>query len=462
LIQSLALVAGTAGWAAACAGDNGLTPPGPEFRGVEIQPNPRNTISARAAIDALLYDSAFVRYWRAGEAPRSSPRYAFDGGTEVVVPVLALDTVATYFIETNLILGDSVIAAVDTSEFVSGSLPNWIPATVPQGSDTTPGFLTLSYPDGPVIIDNTGKVVWYRFFPNGVLNSFQAHADGRFTVLGLGDTVNQFHVLDELGEETGTLSCVAYETRFHDLLVLADGSAWMLCDETRTMDLSSLGGVDTARVMGTVVQHLGVDGQVLFEWNSFDHFAITDLAAGERMGPNVNFTHGNGIALDIDGNLLLSFRSLNEVTKVNTATGNVMWRFGGLRNEFTLLNDPKGSFERQHGVRLSAPGQIQMLDNGTGAPSRFVRYLINPAARTALLIVQFIDTPTTFTAVGGATQYYGNGHALVTFGRAGRVIEVDEAGNRAWELTGIDGVYVFRAQRISSLYATERAAQLEP
>ena len=438
--------------ATAACGEHVVSPPGPEFRSVEAQANPHNTISARAVVNALLYDSAFVRYWKAGETPRRSPAYAFDGSTTLTVPVLGLDTTTTYLIETNLILGDSVIAAVDTSEFTSGGLPAWIPTAAAQGSDTTPGFLTLSYPDGPVIVDNAGTVVWYRYFPNGVLNSFQAHANGRYTVLGLDDTTNAFRVLDELGDEVDTLRCIGYGTRFHDLLVLADGSAWMLCDETQTMDLSAFGGVDTAQVTATVVQHVDEDGQVLFEWHAFDHFDITDMPAADRTGAAVNFTHGNGVALDRDGHLLLSFRSLSEITKVDATTGDVMWRFGGLRNEFALLNDPKGSFERQHGLRPAGPGQIQFLDNGVQAPSRLVRYLMNPTARAALLTMQFIDAPTTFTFVGGTTQYHANGHATVAFGRAGRVVEADEAGNRAWELTGIEGLYVFRAQRIESLY----------
>jgi hypothetical protein len=321
------------------------------------------------------------------------------------------------------------------------------------GTDTTPGYLALSFPDGPVIVDNSGTVVWYKYFPNGTLNSFQAHANGRYTVLGLDDPALTFHVLDELGEEVGGLSCMGYETRFHDLLVERDGSAWLLCDDTRQMDLSALGGVDTARVMGTVVQHLAADGTLQFEWSVFDHFDITDLPADARGGPNVNFTHGNGITRDHDGQLLLSFRSLSEVTKVDTASGAVIWRFGGLRNQFMILNDRKGGFQRQHGVRHAGPGSIQLLDNGDAAPSRLVRYLLNPAAATALLTVEFIDAPETFTPVGGGTQYLaGTGHGLVTFGRAGRVIEVDEAGNRAWGLIGIEGTYVFRAQRIPSLY----------
>jgi len=209
-------------------------------------------------------------------------------------------------------------------------------------------------------------------------------------------------------------------------------------------------------VMGTVLQHLSAEGALLWEWNAFDHFEITDLPAADRTGPNVNFTHGNGLGFDDDGNLILGFRSLSEVTKVNRTTGEVMWRLGGLQNEFTFLNDPKGTFEHQHGVRLAGPGQIQLLDNGLAMPSRLARYLINPTTLTVLMEWQFVDAPDTWTLVGGSTQYHPDGHATVSFGRAGRVIEVDQAGNRVWELTGLDGMYVFRAQRLGSLYTAGR------
>lgn len=425
--------------------------PQPTFHESVVSENPINTLSAKVEINASLFDSAFVRYWQAGGQVGVTPHFPFGSDTSVVVPVLGLDTASSYFLETNLVVA-GIAAPFDTATFSSGSLPTWIPNAVAVGTDTTPGFLALSYPDGPVIVDNTGRVVWYASLPNGVLNSFQAHEDGSYTILGARDSVGLFRVLNDLGEEIGQIGCVGFETRFHDLRILAESDYWISCNDTRTMDLSSMGGVDTAQVTATVIQHVSPNGALLFEWKAFDHFAITDLELGGRIGPNVNFTHGNGIEFDADGNLLLSFRSLNEITKVNATTGDVMWRFGGIRNQFTLVNDSKGSFEQQHGLRRSGPGQIQFLDNANGPPSRFVRYLIDEATMTATLVLDFRDAPDTWTTVGGSTQYYDNGHGLVSFGRAGRVVEVDAAGNRAWELTGIDSVYVFRAQRINSLY----------
>ncbi len=430
-------------------------PPDPYFSSAVVTENPHNTISAVTVVVATGYDSAFVRFWREGSPAAQSPRYAFNGDSIVRVPVLGLDTATTYSVETSLVLGGTG-QVVDTADFTSGSLPGWIPVTGAQGTDTTPGFVALSYPDGPVIVDNTGKVVWYRLFPGGVLNSFHVHPNGRYTILGRDDTTSAFHVWDELGDEMGTIACLGFATRFHDVRVMSEGDYWILCDETRRMDLSGVGGVDTADVTATVLQHIGGDGNLLFQWNAFDHFEITDQPEQDRTSPGVNFTHGNAIDFDQDGNVLLSFRSLNEITKVDVATGAVMWRLGGLANQFTIEDDPNDSFVRQHGLRTSSPGTIQFLDNGNGAPSRLVRYTIDETTMTATLTLDFRDSPTTFTPVGGGTDYLPNGHALVSFGRAGRVVEADEAGGRAWELTGIDGVYVFRAQRITSLYPQER------
>ncbi len=439
---------------AACTSDEtGPHPPtGPKFISDTVLANPNNTISAEVVVKATKYDSAFVRYWKAGGSTGQTPAYAFGPDSVVRVPVLGLDTASAYSLEVSIVIAGQSPTAVDTAQFTSGSLPAWIPAPTAQGTDTTPGYLAMALPEGGIVVDNTGKVVWYKTFPGGVLNSFMVQANGFYTIAASSEVPARHHVLDVLGNEVNVLQCAGFPSRYHDLLVEADGNYWIMCDDLRTLDLSGIGGFPDAQVTGTVIQHISAGGQLLFEWNSFDHFQLTDLPALDRSGPAVNFTHGNGLAVDSDGNLLASFRSLSEITKINSSTGAVIWRMGGLQNQFTFLNDSKGFFERQHGLRRGGPGTIQLLDNGLGAPSRFVRYLVNEQTHTALLVMEFLDSPTTFTMVGGSTQYYPSGYSLVSFGRAGRVVEVDPAGNRAWELTGIDNLYVFRAQRFRSLY----------
>ena len=439
---------------AACSDDHkgGTAPNLPVYLGAAADSNPNNTVSSIVTVRAAGYDSAFVRFWLAGPDTTVTPAGGFALDSSARVPVLGLDTASSYTMEVNLVrIGEPVVAA-DTLTFASGSLPAWIPQMGVLGTDTTPGYLLLSLPDGGVAIDNGGRVVWYRYRPGGVLGSWSAQRNGLYSWLGATDS-SGYYLYDNLGEEVGRVSCVGFKTRFHDVLIQQDGSAWIMCDDERVMDLTAVGGVNPATVTGTVIQHLDPAGQLLFEWNTFDHFQMTDLPLADRTGPSVNFTHGNAIDLDRDGNLIVSFRSLNEITKINSATGAIIWRFGGLNNQFTIVNDPKGSFERQHGVRVANPGELQFLDNGASIPSRFVRYLLNPVAGTATLVMAFIDSPTTFTNVGGGTQHYTNGNSIVSFGRAGRVVEVDPAGNRAWELTGVDGTYIFRVQRFGSLYS---------
>lgn len=441
--------------AAACTvgcGDSPVDPSGPSpiFYRATAAASPVNNLSAIVTVEAARYDSAALSYWRDNEPPRRTPAYPFDGDSTVRIPVLGLGASSNYSIETVLFV-KSAGEAVDTAEFISGPMPAWIPTIGAQGVDTTPGLVALSLPDGPVIVDNLGQVLWYAYMPGGALNSFQAHRNGRYTLLATSG-FTPYKVLNILGEEVGSIECQGYRTRFHDVMVRAGGDYWIMCDDDRTLDLTSTGGQPQALVTGTVIQHISAAGQLLFQWNAFDHFQITDLPAEDRNGVNVNFTHGNALNLDVDGNLIASFRSLSEITKINITSGEIMWRFGGLANEFAVSNDPKGAFQRQHGVRLAGPGQIQLLDNRLIAPSRMVRYLLNPVAKTALLVMSFEDAPATFTMVGGSTEYYPNGHALVSFGRAGRVVETDAAGNRAWELTGLEGIYVFRAERIIDLY----------
>jgi hypothetical protein len=237
------------------------------------------------------------------------------------------------------------------------------------------------------------------------------------------------------------------------VLVEPDGSYWLMCDETLVMDLSGVGGVPGAVVTGTVVQRIDAAGGLAFEWSPFDHFDITDVDAEARSGATVNWTHGNAIDLDADGNLLVSFRSLSEITKIDTRSGAVLWRMGGLRNEFTFSN-PGPPFLRQHGMRV-ANGEIVLLDNfGEAGGSRAERYALDEAGRTARLTGVYAPTAATRASLGGTTQSLLDGHTLVAFGDGGVLQEFDTKGAVVWQIDGNAG-YVFRAQRIRSLYHPE-------
>ena len=309
-----------------------------------------------------------------------------------------------------------------------------------------------------IVIDRTGRVVWYKQFPSGGPGlNFMAQPNGRYVGrLITADTsdVDPMVDVDAAGFIRRQMRCVGRPLRFHDMIVdPADDSWWIMCDETRTMDLTAIGGSASAKVTGTVVQHVTSAGTLLFEWNPFDHFQVNDADPTVYQGTsNVNWTHGNSLALDTDGNLLVSFRSLSEITKINTQTGAVIWRMGGVRNQFTFTGAAGFGYARQHNIRVIGPNAFIILDNIGSADSRFERYTVDPIGKVATLQQSYTAVPNVQTALGGSVQQEAADRFLVSFGTQGRVEEFDLAGTLLWKINGNPG-YVFRAQRITSLYA---------
>jgi hypothetical protein len=220
------------------------------------------------------------------------------------------------------------------------------------------------------------------------------------------------------------------------------------------MNLSAVGGVANAQVMGTVIQHVSAAGDVLFEWSPFDHFDVdlSILETADVATPVINWTHGNALDVDGDGNLLVSFRNLSEVTKIDTRTGAVVWRMGGARNQITLEHSAAPAFARQHGLRATSGGQLTLLDNlGNPAGSRAERYAIDDTRRVAHMSGSYASPAGLVAQIGGSTQSLADGHTLVSFGNGDGVEEYDAQGNVVWRILGDTG-YIFRAERIRSLY----------
>jgi hypothetical protein len=395
-----------------------------------------------------------VRYGTGPTLDRVTPAVPVLGDS-AVIPVLGLLPGAAYTLRV-VAFGAGQAVSGDASAFTTDTLPADLPRYVAGGADPSPGFVSFSAGAYGVVIDNSGRVVWYRRFTPGPGLNFQPQPNGRYVAhppMGGGAVVAPWVEVDLLGNVTRTFGCArGLQSRFHDLIAEPDGGYWILCDETRTMDLTALGGFADAQVMGTVVQHVSPSGTLLFEWSPFDHFELTDLEASSRVGQNVNWTHGNALDLDTDGNLLVSFRSLSEITKIDTRSGAVVWRMGGLRNQFTFQDAPTAGFARQHGLRVTGPGRIVLLDNlGDPGGSRAERYVYDEIAHTAQLVASYGPNPGVIAQLGGTTQSLPGGRTLVAFGNGDRVEEYDSAGAVVWHIEGPAG-YIFRAQRIRSLY----------
>jgi len=417
--------------------------------------DPTNALRAFVTANVHGSDSLIVRFGVADATDGVTPVLTADADT-IFAPILGLEPARTYSARVIAYSGCGA-APSDAVTFTTSALPADLPSYTASGSDPAPGFVVFAAGRYGLVVNNAGRVVWYHQFDNGPGLNFQAQPDGRYAARPstTGNVPGAFLEIDPGGRVVRTVGCAReLQPRMHDMIAQPDGSYWLLCDEVRTLDLSAQGGSATARVLGTDVQHRSAAGDVLFDWSPFGHIEVMldVLDPVDRDAAIVNWTHGNSIDIDPEGNLLVSFRNLNEVAKVDTRTGAVLWRLGGTSKQLSVEGETP-PFAHQHGVRAVGVDDVQLLDNlGDATGSRAERYHIDASRRVARLTGTFRSAARLVAQIGGSTQALSGGHTLVSYGNGAGVEEYDSTGATVWRLTGQTG-YVFRAQRIRSLYA---------
>src|SRR5262249_25533915 len=212
-----------------------------------------------------------------------------------------------------------------------------------------------------------------------------------------------------------------YFTDLHDLQILPNGHALMMSYDPQPVDMSAVvpGGNPNATVVGLVLQELDTDKNVVFQWRSWDHFAITDAPSPRATltGPTVDYVHGNAIELDQDGNWLLSSRHMSEITKIDRQTGEIMWRLGlnALNNQFTFVGDDRG-FSHQHDIRRLPNGHITLFDNGNylnPVYSRAVEYGLDEVNKVATLVWEHRNSPDVYSGFMGDAQRLEDGGTVI-------------------------------------------------
>ena len=167
----------------------------------------------------------------------------------------------------------------------------------------------------------------------------------------------------------------------------------------------------------------------MFEWRSWDHIDLTD-SNQDLTTQVIDLIHGNAVGLDFDGNLLISSRHLDEVTKINRQTGDIIWRWGGKRNQFTFVGDNR-RFSHQHDIRLLPNGHYTLYDNGNGLTpeySRALEYVLDQTHKTATLVWEYRNTPDVFAWGMGNVQRLPNGNTMIGWGADRTNLDRGDAG----------------------------------
>jgi hypothetical protein len=319
--------------------------------------------------------------------------------------------------------------------------------TIGQQNNPDPGHIftvirpqTPKYPGYLLIMDNFGTPLYYKYVPYQSGN-FAVQPSGLLSFLRNEDNDGRFYMMDSSYQVVDSVRMENYLLDSHDFIAMENGHFLIFGLELRTMDLSTL--VDTgnvaATVKGCVIQELDAEKNVVFEWNSFDHYEITDTY-NDLSASSVDYVHPNALEIDHDGNILLLARAMNEITKIDRNTGDIIWRLGGKNNEFDFA-DTSHLFSLPHDIQLLGNGNYTVFDNGNERNpnySRAAEYEMDEEARTIELVWEYDANKEVFGRTGGSTRRLPSGTTLLGYG--GRISdpaarEVHPDGSIALELS---------------------------
>jgi len=358
------------------------------------------------------------------------------------------------------------------------ALPGFLPGFTIEGSGEGYGgyvlfdLLALN-PEAPAslfVIDGDGATRWHIGRSDGVIGPPSVFAGAKLrpdgSVLFLRDY--SLYVIDEMGVEQVALSSaeLGLPGLHHDVIELDNGNFLSMSYTFRDVEYPDLG---LTHVAGDLLVEITPDGEVVWEWDSFDHLdpqrrrdGFDDVILDPATLTNgQDWTHGNGMIYDAaTDTILFSMRHQDWLVQIDRATGDVLWRFGE-EGDFQLV---QGTWQyHQHSPQWQADGTLLLYDNGNANPnledaletSRAVRYAIDTEAMTVTQVWE--DEAEDFLSIiAGDADRLPDGSVLVTDSSIdlhlgpqaihARVREVDERSSSEpqWSFTTALGSFIYR------------------
>ena len=341
-----------------------------------------------------------------------------------------------------------LLGIIPVTGIASGTVADSLPPDFPQitvlvNDNPAPGQLFMS-----PLLRGTPRYSYLTILDRQMAPAFFLRRDGSLSDFGLQPNglltfydvnAHAYYAMDASYAIVDSFRCGnGYTTDGHDMRLLPNGHALLMAYDPRVIDMRSVvpGGDSAATVSGAIVQEIDAQKRVVFEWRSWDHFQITDATHTDLTANRIDYVHINAFEADADGNILISCRHMDEITKISRSTGEVLWRLGGKNNQFTFINDTL-RFSYQHDIRRLPNGNITIFDNGNyhSPPcSRGIEYRLDEQRKTAELVWEYAHVPCLQAAATGNVQRLPNGSTLISWGTENTVTEVRPNGTTALEL----------------------------
>jgi len=310
------------------------------------------------------------------------------------------------------------------------------------------------------IVDTSGDVLFSKHWP---MQGFEWKVNHNNHLTYFDRSTKHWLIRDSLYNVVDSVGCAnGYLADNHDFMALDNGHKVLIAYDDQPFDMSLIvvGGDPNAIVEGFIVQELDANNNLVFQWRSWDHFSVTDNVYLDLTISDINFIHGNAVDIDFDGDFLISSRSLDEITKIDRITGDLIWRWGGSQNQFTFVNDYP--FTHQHSIRSVGVNRYLLYDNGNHSDqhigvnlSRAVEYELDTVLMTAEKLWDFSHPDSLYAPSTGCVQRLPNGNTFINWGNlAGSGLgaiftELDTIQQIVFQMEFTTGQNVYRAHKFN-------------
>jgi hypothetical protein len=318
--------------------------------------------------------------------------------------------------------------------------------------------------DGPMIFDDTGRLVWFDPLPNGTyatnlqVQSYEGQPaltwwQGYIPPQGFGEgeeviANNSYKQIAHVQAGNG------YVADLHDFHIdSANDTALMTVFNPIHCNLTGIRGPQDGAVTDSVFQEIDLRTRLVRrEWHSLDHVGLADSYSspvGATTEWPYDYFHINSLDQESGGVLLMSARNTWTVYELNEHTGQVTARAGGKHSTIKMGSGTLTAY--QHDATLLPNGTISIFDNG-GVPmvhpqSRAIVVALNGHAGTETLLAEY-EHPTALKAGSqGNVQQLADGNLFTGWGAEPWFSEFSTSGQLLFDARMPNGDQSYRGYR---------------
>lgn len=368
--------------------------------------------------------------WQDSEPVHRAPLLGLPPGTELTARVVS--------------------EAGDESEsvaFTTGVPPAELPGWTTSGEPGWEGYLLLgviSDPSWAVILDQDGRVVWYKKAAGGrrVLR-VRASPDGqglRYAEIQEAAITesSQLVTVEWDGTEVSRQTVPEFN---HDFVDAADGGALCLVTDVRP-------GRSGADVTGDALAHVQADGTLTKVWTTWDQW---EVPGDEDIEPDGTWTHANALDVREGGGVWLGMRNQSQLLELDEAY--TLQRILGGEDSDWSFAAPADRPVHQHQFQVVDGGMVLFDDRDvqSGEPSRALELALDDTTMSATATWSWSHPKDIQVYALGDVDRAADGSTLVVFSSAGILDDLGADGDLRWELATDLGAGLSYAVRLEAL-----------